>query len=67
MARGAATTMELRLKIEERSNMFYTRVDAKNREMSAMYTVDGAGKVERDDSVDRHSQSGTQTRQRQPP
>ena len=61
MARRAATTMELRLKIEERGNMFYVRADAKNRGMSAMYTVDVAGKVGRDDSVDRHSQSGTRT------
>ena len=67
MPRRVATTMELRLKIEERSKMFYMRADAKNRGMSAMYTVDVAGKVGRDDSVDRHSQSGTQTRQRQPP
>ena len=47
--------------------MFYMRADAKNRGMSAMHTIDVAGKVGRDDSVDRHSQSGTQTRQRQPP
>ena len=30
--------MELRLKIEEGSDMFYTRTDAKNREMGAMHT-----------------------------
>ena len=47
--------------------MFYTRTDAKNREMGTMHTGDVAGKVGRDDSVDRHCQSGTQTRQRQPP
>ena len=66
-ARCAAATMELRLKIEEGSDMFYMRVDAKNQGMGAMHTGDVAGKVGRDDSVDRHCQSGTQTRQRQPP
>ena len=51
VARCAAATMELRLKIEEGSNMFYVRADAKNRGVSAMYTVDVAGKVGRDDPV----------------
>ena len=51
-ARCAAATMELRLKIEEGSDMFYTRADAKNRGMGAIHTVDVAGKVGRDDSVD---------------
>ena len=67
MAWRAAPTMELRLKIAEGSDMFYTRADAENQRVGAMYVVDVAGMVGREDSVDRHSQSGSKTRQRQPP
>ena len=67
MAWRAAPTMELRLKIEEGSEMFYTRADAENQRVGAMYEVDVAGMVGREDSVDRHSQSWIADSPAQPP